>query len=320
MQLASPEVYPAVVSLLTAVPFYTGFAESVLYGTTPGVVYINSNWQEYGKEPQVAYIIMKFGMSVLCGSPAAIASSHGVDYGESIISWLLTSFRKCKVAAPFECLQASPVLEWNDIIRSRMLAHGESFITFSDDQMPNPDIIKDKLLLMERVVFQFPNSPDDQQNANSLLTTCRALPEGYSIVPLIPQENSHFYLSNTFHIGPDTFFADAAAWEAADSVGYVALYEGIVVAIAFSAIRITKEGVDLAEIGVETSMEHRGKGLAWSVCAEMLKCCIIKHLTPVWCCRRGNSGSERLARSLGFIEKTFGFGPINYYMLPIAQE
>lgn len=345
MELLPSTAYSTVIPLLRVVPFYTGFAESVLLHQTPGVVYVNCHAPDVA--PQVAYIIMKFGMSVLCGSMKDLASSYSDEYCKELVSWLMIHLKQRKVSAPFEFMQASPVLEWKDILQGRLLTENESFDSWFTgpqvpDEMPGEP---PKFMLMERVVYRYPtcvcvtdtNCGTIADASNAALSSVPlaisdpVLPTGYSVVPLaVPK---HFFLSSQFHIGPDTFFASPKAWKEAGGIGYVALYEDQVVALAFSAIRLSTttnsysnysdnddncDRINIAEIGVETSALHRGKGLAKAVCSQMVRRCVANNIEPVWCCRRGNIGSEHLAESLGFQEQKFDFGRICYYRLPVV--
>ena len=68
-------------------------------------------------------------------------------------------------------------------------------------------------------------------------------------------------------------------------------------AIAFSATRFD----DWLEIGIETRARYRGQGLARAVAVAMIRNCLAGGLTPVWACRKENTGSLKLAQSLGFV-------------------
>ena len=79
--------------------------------------------------------------------------------------------------------------------------------------------------------------------------------------------------------------------------GVVAEKDGEVGAIAFSATRFD----DWLEIGIETRARYRGLGLARAVAVAMIRNCLAGGLTPVWACRKENTGSLKLAQSLGFV-------------------
>jgi len=68
-------------------------------------------------------------------------------------------------------------------------------------------------------------------------------------------------------------------------------------AIAFSATRFD----DWLEIGIETRAPYRGLGLARAVAVAMIEKCLAEGLTPIWACRKENTGSFVLAQSLGFV-------------------
>jgi RimJ/RimL family protein N-acetyltransferase len=76
--------------------------------------------------------------------------------------------------------------------------------------------------------------------------------------------------------------------------------DGAIGALAFSATRFD----DWLEIGIETRAAYRGQGLARAVAVAMIENCLAQGLTPVWACRKENTGSLHLAQSLGFVITT----------------
>jgi RimJ/RimL family protein N-acetyltransferase len=66
------------------------------------------------------------------------------------------------------------------------------------------------------------------------------------------------------------------------------------------------------ELGIETSENHRGKGLALHTCSALIDYCLKYQYEPVWSCRFENAGSYRLAQKLGF-EPVL---TLPYYRLP----
>ena len=59
----------------------------------------------------------------------------------------------------------------------------------------------------------------------------------------------------------------------------------------------------LAEVDIVTDPDYRGKGLATLVAQQFIVNCLSNNLVPAWDCFDYNSGSCRVASSLGFIEK-----------------
>lgn len=98
------------------------------------------------------------------------------------------------------------------------------------------------------------------------------------------------------HVSPHAFWKDYRAL-VAHGGGVVAEIGGEVGALAFAATRFD----DWLEIGIETREAYRGQGLARAVAVAMIQKCLNDGLTPVWACRKQNTGSLRLAQSLGFV-------------------
>lgn len=113
---------------------------------------------------------------------------------------------------------------------------------------------------------------------------------------------------------PKNFWKDVESWKAGGGEGFCALLDKTIVSCAFSS------GIhgNQLELGIETVPEFRGKGLAKIVSMHLVRYCLERGLVPVWCCRRSNVGSVKLALSLGFTEVTFPTGPIPYYHLPLS--
>ena len=93
------------------------------------------------------------------------------------------------------------------------------------------------------------------------------------------------------------------SWRSSDQFlkegfGYIALDQGRVCAVAFSAA-VSSEEID---IGVETHEDHRRKGLAAILVNRMCE-----HITeigkrPVWAHSISNKGSMRTALKCGFVQ------------------
>jgi hypothetical protein len=81
---------------------------------------------------------------------------------------------------------------------------------------------------------------------------------------------------------------------AARGVGYLALYQGVVVSAATSFAASSKS----IDIDIQTQPAHRKKGLAVLVGARLLLDCLESHIEPHWLA--ANQASEKLALKLGF--------------------
>lgn len=96
------------------------------------------------------------------------------------------------------------------------------------------------------------------------------------IVPSFSWESPEQFLSNGF--------------------GYVAVKDGYICAVAFSAV--SSEEVD---IGLETYEGYRNNGLAASLASKMCVHTISIGKRPVWSCASTNEGSIRTALKTGFV-------------------
>jgi RimJ/RimL family protein N-acetyltransferase len=151
---------------------------------------------------------------------------------------------------------------------------------------------------LTRVNFRFDREAFDARHAEPVL------PPGWSIAPL---RQSAFDLPDVA-VSPRPFWQSFAAF-CDHGGGVCAVRDGEVGAMAFAATRFD----DWLEIGIETRAAYRGQGLARAVAVAMIRNCLANGLTPVWACRKENTGSLRLSQSLGFaITKE-----IPFYRLPV---
>ncbi len=118
------------------------------------------------------------------------------------------------------------------------------------------------------------------------------LPQGWQIETM--EEGG--YALHDIAVTPSAFWQDFAAFTT-HGAGVCAVKEGEIGALAFAATRFA----DWLEIGIETRQAYRGQGLARAVAVAMIEKCLAQGLTPVWACRKENTGSLRLAQSLGFV-------------------
>ena len=97
---------------------------------------------------------------------------------------------------------------------------------------------------------------------------------------------------------PSLFWSDAEEFSRSGS-GFCVMRGNEPAAWAFVAASDGRE----ADIGVEASPAHRGKGLAFAAAVMTLNSVIAAGRKPVWACDGQNEASQGLARKLGF-EKT----------------
>ncbi|WP_374403994.1 GNAT family N-acetyltransferase [Niveibacterium sp.] len=114
-----------------------------------------------------------------------------------------------------------------------------------------------------------------------------------------------------FSVAPRRFWRDAAQFER-EGAGYCSIAGGQVAACAFASFVFD----DQLEIGIETHPDHRHQGHAVTAATALIDHCLRNGLTPVWSCRKQNTGSWRLAQKLGFVPSV----DRPYLWLPAAGE
>ncbi len=142
------------------------------------------------------------------------------------------------------------------------------------------------------------------------------LPESMTLVPVSVTLFNQLQGS----VVPSKFWKDADTWQSNGAMGFCIIRHADdvdqPVSWAFSSGLIRNK----LEIGIETALPYRGQGFARIVCTRLLQYCLEKGLEPIWCCRRTNVGSCKLALSLGFSEVHLPTGPIPYYHLPVVTS
>ena len=94
---------------------------------------------------------------------------------------------------------------------------------------------------------------------------------------------------------PKLFWSDAGEFSRSGS-GFCIMCGKEPAAWSFVAASDGRE----ADIGVEASPAHRGKGLAFAAAVMTLKGVVASGRKPVWACDEQNTASQGLARKLGF--------------------
>lgn len=119
------------------------------------------------------------------------------------------------------------------------------------------------------------------------------VPDGWALAPA-DLDDFHFpgaVVPSQFWRDGEQFLNNGGGWRAQSNAGIAAL--------AFSSFPI----YDGVEIGIETLPTIRKLGLGAAVAAAMIDDALNQGLSPIWACRRGNTGSYRLATRLGFIPR-----------------
>ncbi|GIG24256.1 GNAT family N-acetyltransferase [Cellulomonas denverensis] len=118
----------------------------------------------------------------------------------------------------------------------------------------------------------------------------RTVPAGWQLRPAAAGD---YGLAGT--VVPAEYWPDAASF-LAHGGGMVAERDGEAGAMAFAAFCWD----DQVEIGIETVPRFRRLGLARAAAGALIDVLVAGGLRPVWSCRGANTGSQRLAGSLGF--------------------
>ena len=292
MRLLPPEEYEQVWPLVSSVEFATLSFTPVLKGVMEGCVFLSAF------SPKVSYISNAYGMSLLCGAaPATLPEEHL----RSFTDWLRAHIFSRK-RTYMEWLQAYPNNEWKEIFDK---AFPSLLPTFDPERTSH-----DSFALCERINYRY-------NLEHSLPAASAAIPEGLVLSPLLLEHfphldgavvPMHFWKSDTWATKGGAGFLLSAKSDGTASAGQP-------VSWSFSS-GVTENQL---ELGIETVEAFRGKGLARLVCDRLLVYCAERGLDPIWCCRKSNVGSMRLAEALGFRKIDYPFGPIHYYHLP-AQE
>lgn len=112
-------------------------------------------------------------------------------------------------------------------------------------------------------------------------------------------------------VSPHRFWRNADQF-LAHGGGWCIEQDGNLAAMAFCSFRFDKQ----LEIGVETRADYRKRGYAYYAARALVDQCLALGLEPIWSCRKENTGSYQLAKSLGF-EPTL---EVPYYRLPAIDR
>lgn len=247
---------------LGSIHINTLFARAVADHYVSGTIYVNDCYS-----PSTFYIAHPYGMSLLFGE------TTNEKFNEMLFDFLINS-NKMRVKS--EWLQVFST-EWNSKLEEIL---GSYLIKYS----PHISDTESKVVEYTRVNFKF--------NINKY----NELRKKFHLSPnhKVNTNNHYIYENMQGNVIPRYFwnnkdFADRA-------VAFSLIYQGEIVSTAFSSFLID----GYLEIGIETIEKYRGKGYAAYVCSLLIEYCIEQGFEPVWACRLDNSGSYRLAMSLGF--------------------
>lgn len=273
MQLLPPNTYGNIVEQLAAIPYNTLFARAVLELKADGTV-----WGDNQDTPTTVLIAHAYGMSLLIGA------TENEAFNSSLADYLINTSRK---RAKCEWLQVYPEA-WHDklseLTQEKIIQHA----TIANAPAPQDHAAliekyrKTHVLEWTRVNFKY---NDNNQTLNS--------EPSYTIKPI----TTAIWDQIAGSVIPKYFWKSKEEFNA-NGIGYALMNGDDVVSIAFSSCKTNNE----LEIGVETAEAYRGMGYARQVCQKLLADCRKYNYTPLWACKKENTGSYRLAKSLGFEE------------------
>ena len=220
-----------------------------------------------------------------CGAVYPLSVVEGRQHGEiyaaqdSFLLWHACGFAYLYGACREDVLEA--------VREAFMQRSTRRFVLFTGEQRI-ADFFrgKDGLKPGRRLAFFYPQTASPPP---------AALPEGFRICEI----GRELFAALPGRITPLFSWSDAGAF-LRHGKGYCILHGETPAAWAFSAA-VSSEEID---IGVETSPEYRNRGLATLAAAQMLRYCIRIGKKPVWACDAANTGSQKLAGKLGFLQST----------------
>ena len=225
-----------------------------------------------------------------CGKVYPLSVSRGFQYGD-IFTY---SANNCEAVlfwhyCGFAYLAGKPDEAFLDDVYKLMLnknsTNSRRFILMTNNNETEKFFrSKDGVCIDRRYLFEY------KENQSPAIPT---MPSGFEIKEI----NSELLSEIHGGIVPSLF------WESSENFlkkgkGYCILDGKNVAAWAFSAAVSNSE----IDIGVETSENYRGRGLAATVAKMMIKYAFGAGKSPVWACHCNNTSSKRLSEKIGFVK------------------
>ncbi|MDF1549832.1 MAG: GNAT family N-acetyltransferase, partial [Bacteroidales bacterium] len=223
-------------------------------------------------EPKSFYILHSYGMSLLFGA------ENNNTFNEKLCNYLLNKEKKRTMS---EWLQMHPY-SWNTKLEQLIgadILKKKDLNTFIDGTSTSKKIIENT-----RVNFKF--IKDRYQLFRDKIDLA-----SYKIV----RTDIDLYHQMDGSVVPKSFWKNAEQFDK-QGVGFSLLFENKLASTAYSAFIHGKQ----LEIGIETSQEFQGRGLAAVACSAIIDYCLTSNMEPVWSCRLENMASFKLAQKLGF--------------------
>jgi len=311
-----PADYGKVRPLLAEISFNTLFAQTIVEGRYPGIIYADD-----AEMPTVFYIAHPYGMSLLLGSTANEA------FNAALVPYLLNEGQSREHA---EWLQVYPDA-WNgklaELLGDKLTSkHGHRFGEWTGERMDDSRVAATaaagataaptRVSVMAAQAAAAASSEaapvetnirvNFRLNADKYRAAVAAHPA--SPAAAIVPTTQELALAMPGAVTPRFFWRTTENGGLCIDAGFTRVVAGEPASTAFASCRTERE----LEIGIETADAHRGHGYAFDVSAALIAYCLEHGLEPVWACRLENEGSFRLARRLGF-EPVF---TLPYYRLP----
>jgi GNAT acetyltransferase len=274
MILLEKQYYDNVHNYLMEVSINKLFARAVLEKRVNGSVFVDN-----ADNPKTFYVIHPYGMSLLFGR---------YDNSEFNTTFKQYALNENKLRDKFEWMQVFP--ETWDVVLKKLF---EGHIIKSNDNIKKKEsgIIE----LNTRVNFKFDKnkyfkckSEIDTKNYRIVRTDKKIFHEMKGkVIPSAFWDNAKDFINN--------------------GIGFSLYSENQLVSTTYSSYIHDQ----MLEIGIETVEKFRGKGFAKIICSRLIDYCLENNYEPIWSCSLENTGSYKLALSLGF-EPTI---KIPYYRL-----
>lgn len=239
------------------------FARSVVENHVEGMVYADQC-----NHPETFYVVHPYGLSLLFGKP------DNKKFNKAFLNHALNRNRK---RGALEFMQVYPTA-WEEKLTALFGKH----LVYPMDSNPNNQ--QGLIELHSRINYQF-------NEERYRLLKQSSWEANYQIVPI----NERMYEAIRGSVVPDFYWKNAAHF-ANDGIGFAVIIDGKIASFAFSAFVHDNK----IEIGVETYPEYQRKSLAQYACMAVIDYCLKNKRIPVWACRKGNTGSCKLAEKMGF--------------------
>lgn len=258
-----PQEYSRVTDPIKNLPINTFFARSVTEQQLTGSVLVDRTDQ-----PQTIFVIHPYGMALLTGK------ADNEEFNHALIDQLL---KKSPTQLSWLWLQVWPEA-WSPALEALV----DEKLAGTNSSVDNSD--RPRFEKFRRSNFNFNHEKWSRFRSTFALHRESIVRTDQMLFETMPGA-----------VIPKYFWNDAGDFTR-KGTGFTYLIDGKPASTAFSAYVHD----NYLELGIETSPDYWGKGLALQVCTALIDYCLEKNLIPVWSCREENTASVRLAQKLGF--------------------